>query len=727
MRRLQEIEQELEKLYDLRTEYDRKIGLEGDPRQREKYRLDQTEVVHRIEELEAELAHLPQSARIAFFHRNYINLVDMERQLVGRQADQQKLEELLTNGGCVAILGVGGQGKTSLAYSYLKPYLNNPQQFEAAIWLTIEGNGTDLTGLAERLDFKPASNLNETAEAVREYLSSHLVLVILDNFETAIREDGSLPLDVAALLQRLAEFRGQSRIIITTREIPKGYRLKVLALDGLTPEGGADLLAEQGLGDEDRSQLVLASHKARGNPFALKLLADLATDPFTGDTLENMLQQGDLWDKELAERLLRKIWDTRLTEEERRLLRVLAILRPPARRATLLNLLAPTTDVQLRDLLGKLANKSLLSAEYDLTDPKKLLGYDLHPLFRRFIQTEELKQQTRIELHQAAVDYFKSLIPSLPPKEGYQRKSLKDVWPVIEAVHHLNELENYQAAFDLFGAEELYSDLERWGQAALLIDTYNRWLSLEAFSQLDARDKARILANLGTAYQNLRQVEKAITYFEQAQIVAEEIGADKIQSIALSGLGRAYRSLRQLDQSIGYFQKALTITQKIGDRKREGVYLRNLGTAYQSSREIEKALQYYEQALVVAVETGYKEGEANALGDLAYLFSVLGQIEKSINYYQQALVIDYEIGNTYRTGNHLANLGSTYKKLNQLAIALAHWRKGGEIMENIKAFNAKKVQNWIEELREELGEEAFTKTWAESESEYQKLKAVERQ
>jgi tetratricopeptide (TPR) repeat protein len=763
-KRRDQLEKEIERQYNLLNEYDQKIGLESDPRQREQFLLHQEEVKRYIRQLEQELETEPVSPTSTYFRRNYINLVDMDSQLVGRQEDRKKLAEMLVNGGCVAILGVGGQGKTALAYSYLKPYLTGPGKFEIAIWLTIEGNGTDLTGLAERLAIKASGNPNEIAETIREHLSTHPAIVVLDNFEAAIHEDGTLPLDVEALLKRLAEIRTKSQIIITTRQLPKPYRLKVLALDGLTSEAGADLLSEQGLADEPRSQLILAAEKARGNPFALKLLADLATDPFTGDSLENMLQQGDLWDKELAERLLRKMWDTRLNEEEKRLLQILSILRPPARRSALLHLASPTTEVELRELLSKLGDKSLLSVERDQNDMKKVIGYDLHPLFRRFIKVEILTKRTVLELHTAAVSYFRSLIPSLPTRANYERKALIDIWPILEAIYHLNEIGDYQSACRLFLEENLDEDLERFGQNNLIIEICSEWTDLkEASSVIDKDSQSSLINSVGRAYYVLGEIDKANNYFKYALKLSRDTGNKNNESLALANLGRISRSVGQLNEAIEYFRqaiilsreldnkrdesqwlndlghsyrifgqvkeaashynKALVLSRESGDKPSEGTALDGLGVLNRNLGQLEVAISYHQQALAVSRESGDRRGEGHALGNLGHTYLLLGKLDEALVYLQQALAISRETGDVRNKAIQLSNLGHTYQEQHSTARALAFWRYALEIFRYTKsASRDNQVQEAIAEVEDKVGEETFTQLWAESEIEYQKLK-----
>ncbi|NWJ98649.1 MAG: tetratricopeptide repeat-containing protein, partial [Chloroflexi bacterium] len=522
----QDLELLLDAQYKRRLDCMKLIAVTTSPTKKAEFELEKAKIEENIQQLEQQLEQLPPPPTATYFRYNYLNLTDTEGVLIGRQAALEELAELLAKGGCVAICAVGGQGKTALAYNYLKLHLKGPPRFEALLWLTIVGDGSDLTGLLALLGLNPAGQRpEEMAEAVRFYLADHLVLVVLDNFEAAIRQDGTLPLDIEALLRRIAEFRGQSHILITTREMPPPYRPQILPLTGLTPEAGADLLAERGLRKEPRSRLLKVATKAEGNPFALKILADLVTDPFMRDTLENLLRQGQLWDQELSERLLRKVWETRLSQEEHRLLQLLALLRPPVRRATLLALLTLASEASERQLeqgLRNLAHKSLVTLERD--SPQMPIGYDLHPLLRRFVLNEKLSATECKALNQQAAAYFQTLLSSLPPSENYGRKSVHDVWPILEAIYHLNQLGDYQAATDLFFEEGLWEDLDRWGVATTLLELYREWaFPFTSYAWCNKRTLERILGNLGNAYADLGRVEEAIGYYEQALAISREI------------------------------------------------------------------------------------------------------------------------------------------------------------------------------------------------------------
>ena len=96
----------------------------------------------------------------------------------------------------------------------------------------------------------------------------------------------------------------------------------------------------------------------------------------------------------------------------------------------------------------------------------------------------------------------------------------------------------------------------------------------------DRRGEGTALGNLGIAYADLGQVERAIGFYEQDLAIAREIGDRRGEGNALGSLGLAYADLGQVERAIGFYEQALTIARAIGDRHGEGIVLGNLGIAY---------------------------------------------------------------------------------------------------------------------------------------------------
>jgi len=190
------------------------------------------------------------------------------------------------------------------------------------------------------------------------------------------------------------------------------------------------------------------------------------------------------------------------------------------------------------------------------------------------------------------------------------------------------------------------------------------WLetALTAARRLDRRQaQGWHLGNLGSAYEALGEVRRAIEYHEQALKIAREIGDRRGEGADLGNLGLAYADLGEVRRAIEYYEQALRIDREIGDRRVEGNALGTLGLAYAALGEVRRAIEYYEQALTLAREIGDRRGEGAHLGNLGSAYAALGEARRAIEYYEQALAISREIGDRRNGAIHCWNLGSLYE------------------------------------------------------------------
>jgi tetratricopeptide (TPR) repeat protein len=220
------------------------------------------------------------------------------------------------------------------------------------------------------------------------------------------------------------------------------------------------------------------------------------------------------------------------------------------------------------------------------------------------------------------------------------------------------------------------------GQVEKAIDLYRQGLTI-AREIGDRRGEGTHLANLGNAYANLGQVEKAIDLYQQGLTIAREIGDRRGEGTHLANLGIAYWHLGQVEKAIDLYRQGLTIAREIGDRRGEGTHLANLGIAYAALGQVEQAIEYYQKALEIHREIGYRRGEGSDLGNLGLAYAALGQVEQAVEYHQQALAISREIGDRRGEGTDLGNLGLAYADLGQVEKAIEYYNQALEIAREI--------------------------------------------
>ncbi len=96
-------------------------------------------------------------------------------------------------------------------------------------------------------------------------------------------------------------------------------------------------------------------------------------------------------------------------------------------------------------------------------------------------------------------------------------------------------------------------------------------------------------------------IRKLLNY-DKALAIAQEIGDRRNEGALLGNLGTAYRDIGQVEKAIEYYDKALAIAQEIGDRKGEGIDFNNLGSAFEDINKYKEALAYYLQARAIRTE-----------------------------------------------------------------------------------------------------------------------------
>ena len=231
------------------------------------------------------------------------------RDFYGRDEELATLKEWIQVDKCrvVAVLGIGGVGKTTLA-TKLAGQIRN--EFKYVVWRSLQNAPTVKEILRDCIEVFSQSNridLPETEERqimlLREYLRENRCLIVLDNFETVL-ESGHRAGDqyrdgykgYGKLVQRLGELEHESCLLLTSREKPKEIAylegpaslVKSRRLEGVSIDDALRIVRDKGIAVPDKrdasyhSYLDLINLYSR-NPLALKLVATTIREVFRGD------------------------------------------------------------------------------------------------------------------------------------------------------------------------------------------------------------------------------------------------------------------------------------------------------------------------------------------------------------------------------------------------------------------------------------------------------------
>lgn len=296
---------------------------------------------------------------------------------IGRSEELATLSNHILNdrGRLIAILGIGGMGKTTLAkmlaervkddfdYLFWVSLRDGPSMFEVVdecIRFLSSGDDSILSTLPER-----------RISALLKLLKNKRSLLIFDGAEAVLEEGiqtgGYVDKydDYAELFQKIGQSSHNSCLLLTSREKPEEFVLMEaesspihsLSLHGLSVNNAREVLNNRGLYGDDESWQKLVSGYS-GNPLALKLASEPISEVYGGD-IEAFLKGSvsivtgvrDLLDTHFS----------RLTLLERSVLYWLAIERealPPD--ALLKNFVENISETELLEALRWLRRRSLI-------------------------------------------------------------------------------------------------------------------------------------------------------------------------------------------------------------------------------------------------------------------------------------------------------------------------------------------------------------------------------
>ena len=330
----------------------------------------------------------------------------------GREREMSQLANWVLSKQCrlVAILGIGGQGKTALAVNFVRNLARQARpSFDRILWRSLLNAPPldELLPIILRFLSEPAvisipESLGERLTLLLDYLNQAQTLLILDNLESILDSENRAGRyrpgyeDYGQLIQYVGQHPHQSCVILTSRERPQGFgrlersrqAVRSLKLQGLSSQASQELLHQQGLLGETALERTLIARYS-GHPLALMLVAETIDELYFGDVAAFLAEDMLIFDD------IRDVLDqhfARLSPLEREIMTWLAIEREPVSVQDLGdNLLGPLNRRDYLEALRALQRRSLLS--------KQDRGFSLQNVVTEYT-TERFIEQICQELEQ---------------------------------------------------------------------------------------------------------------------------------------------------------------------------------------------------------------------------------------------------------------------------------------------------------------------------------------
>ncbi|NDJ23372.1 hypothetical protein GS682_17375 [Nostoc sp. B(2019)] len=336
----------------------------------------------------------------------------------GRTQEIAILEQWIIQERCrlVALLGIGGIGKTSLSVKLSEKIQEN---FEYVVWRSLHNAPTIeslLTSLIQFLSNRQEGDLPESVSnkifRLLTHLQKHRCLLILDNAEIILTSSEGRTGQYRSgyegygeLFKRIGEFRHQSCLVLTSREKPKEVALlegetfpvRSLQLSGLTTTDIQAIFHYKGKFTSSICEWQTLIQSYAGNPLALKIVATTIRDLFDGN-ISRFLAQGAVVFGDIQDLLEQQFH--RLSALEKEVMYWLAINREPVSFPEIqADLLFPISSAQLLEALEALERRSLIEKGSGLLT--------LQPVLMEYM-TSRLIQYVCAEIQTQTIYLFKT-------------------------------------------------------------------------------------------------------------------------------------------------------------------------------------------------------------------------------------------------------------------------------------------------------------------------------
>lgn len=614
------------------------------------------------------LAHIPepQGAATPEPGINLDNAPVLLSEWVGRVELLEELDQDWNNLDCLitGLIGFGGEGKTSLTRQWVENLRQGESIPEGVFWWGFyEKSSADqffeglLKFLLPEIDPEHLPTGADKAQVIRAMLSKQRYLFILDGLEVLQHREGDdygllTSIELREFLRNFAAGGHKSFCLISSRapllDLIDFTSYTHRDVKHLSPQEGRDLLRNLGVkGSEAALNQVVADWE--GYALVLSLLGAYLVDRYGGDVqhirdIPPPTAAETRYDR--VHRVLRR-YDEHLKAAEREFLMVLSVFRlpilerafkpvfqgkpgspvippppptlsflervirkfwklierlfPSQRRASMRlrrKLDVPAADldkITFNAMVRQLVNYRILRH-----NPQENY-YTTHPLIRVHYSRQFKSNSVRFqEVHRRIAEYYINLAGATP-----EYPTLKDLTPLIEAVHHFCQAGAYDQAYDVYyqrisqrDRHVLYrqlgaSDIE----LALMREFFPKGDLFQEPQVTNPSYKASILNGVGLCLLNLGSMGEAITTFFKRgnEIYLSQENWSNL-SVSSQSLAWLYATSGKLPDSKASADNALTFARYGEDKTQEHNSLACLGRVAYLQGDSGAASKAFQQA-----------------------------------------------------------------------------------------------------------------------------------
>ncbi|CAD6879003.1 hypothetical protein [Methylomonas albis] len=609
---------------------------------------------------------LIREKNIEEFHSDSIPSVT---DLVGRSAELEHLTDGQNK--LVAIGGIGGQGKSSLA-AYYALNCQGQGNFQFIEWRDCrEQNDTlhnillktacSLIGTEDSIITLKELSIDNLAQELSQLFESRDGLIVFDNVDKYIDLNTGNPLGALKfLLEAIQPKKLRTQLVFTARPLLKFESEKTISipLKGLSDQDVRVLFEQKSDSSIHEDDFISLINVTEGHPFWITLIASRCRQQKI--SVNNIINEIISGKGELPERTIQSIWNS-LNDKQKEVLRTIAEIERPLPEKEVSEIDFGLNYNQFTKALKVLKNLGLVEPRQQNNGIEVL---DLHPLIRRYVRTN-FPRQEREKFILRIIHLFDKQILVL-------RERFKSSFPtdMLELWTHKIDVSlnggKFEAAID--SLVEIGSSLIDSGQleeyirlSIRVFDEVNWTLTVAKYPKFD-----RLWSSSVNALIALGDFERADSYINR---YADSIEGTGSQFINLCDT-KCYRYWFEGDfeQAIFYGEQGVNL-KNATNVDIDFDCSHNLALARRDNGNIDEALQFF-----------------------------IGQ-------HNEDEILDPTELDTHRGGVFYGNIGRCYYFKDEIANAMSCYKKSAQLLEQARedVLNRGYIRLWVGQALQKLG------------------------
>lgn len=215
----------------------------------------------------------------------------------------------------------------------------------------------------------------------------------------------------------------------------------------------------------------------------------------------------------------------------------------------------------------------------------------------------------------------------------------------------------------------------------LLLQAKNYYINEQDYNKI-----TKVYNLIGVTYQNMGELDKACTWYEQSLKYGESAPDQNVKYLALINLAQAKESQEEYELANKYAEQFKDWVLKMGSKTDLSNAFAVLGSIALSQSDFDNAINYFEQCFKFAEEANDFARKGHAYTNLGIAKFLQGKKEESQSYFLQALEFRKKVGNIPVICDAYLNYGGILFELGDYEGASEYYKEGIKIAQENKKY-----------------------------------------